>query len=83
MAISNAQKLVNIGLPSELAKVLADIIAADIAAITPSDITGFDAAVVSATGLDTAVEAAVAAKTEVAALTGGSSAADIVTALQA
>lgn len=73
MALSNAEKLVNLGFPTEQAKLLQTMIAEAVAAVTPADIEGFDAA----------VEAAVAAKTEIAALTGGSTAANIVTALQA
>lgn len=73
MAQTNAQKLVNLGFPAEQAKLLETMIAQAVAAVTPADIVGFDAA----------VEAAVAAKTEIAALTGSSTAANIVTALQA
>ncbi len=77
MALSNAEKLVNLGFPTEQAKLLQTMIeqaiTAAVAAITPADIEGFDEA----------VEEAVAAKTEIAALTGSSTAANIVTALQA
>lgn len=73
MALSNAEKLVNLGFPTQQAVLLQAMIAEAVAAVTPEDIAGFDAA----------VEAAVAAKTEIAALTGASTAANIVTALQA
>lgn len=63
MALTNTEKLINLGMPPELAKAVVEIAAG---AYTDAD-----------------AEAAIAAKTEIAALTGGSSAADIVTALQA
>jgi hypothetical protein len=71
--MANTKRLIELGLPAELAKEIAAQIDAAVAAVTPAEITGFDAA----------VEAAVAAKTEIAALTGSSTAANIVTALQA
>jgi hypothetical protein len=71
--MADVRRLIELGMPAELAKEVANQIDAAVAAVTPSDITGFD----------TAVEEAVAAKTEIAALTGGSTAANIVTALQA
>lgn len=73
MALSNAEKLVNLGFPTEQAKLLQTMIAQAVAAVTPADIEGFNEA----------VEAAVAAKTEIAALSGASTAANIVTALKA
>lgn len=73
MALDGVQTLIVLGMQPELAKAVEALIAAQVAAITPADITGFDAA----------VETAVADKTEIAALTGASTAADIVTALQA
>jgi hypothetical protein len=68
MAQSNAEKLVNLGMPPELAKTLAEIIAT---------------ATSGQTYTDADAEAAIAAKTEIAALTGSSTASDIVTALKA
>jgi len=64
--MTNAEKLVSLGVPAEVAKVISDMVAA--AAADPSS---------------TDIEVAIATKTEVAALTSGSSAADIVAALQA
>lgn len=65
--MANARRLVELGMPPELAKE----VAAQIAAASGTPYTDADAV------------AAVAAKTEIAALTGSSVAADIVTALQA
>ena len=73
MALSNAERLMRLGVSAELAKELADQIAAAVSAVAWANVTGSQAG----------VEAAVAAKTEIAALTSGSNAADIVAALQA
>ena len=74
MALSNAERLMRLGVSAELAKELADqIAAASGGPVAWSDVTGSQAG----------VEAAVAAKTEIAALTSGSDAADIVAALKA
>ena len=73
MALSNAERLMRLGVSAELAKELADQIAAAVSAVAWANITGSQAG----------VEAAVAAKTEIAALTSGSAAADIVAALKA
>lgn len=78
MALTYAEKLVELGMPPEQAKVL-------IAAVTAGT-PDFDAAVaasLSKPGAKTAINAAVTAKTEIAALDSQSTAADIVTALQA
>lgn len=66
MAI-DARRLVELGMPPELAKEIATQVAAEVG--TPYT--------------DADAEAAIATKTEIAALTGASTAADIVTALQA
>jgi hypothetical protein len=68
MALSNAEKLVNLGMPTQLAQAVQDMIAAATTGLSYSDADA---------------EAAIAAKTEVAALTPSSTAADIVAALQA
>lgn len=74
MAFTNAEKFVALGINPDLAKALSDaILDAVVTTLAWADITGTQAG----------VEAAVAAKTEIAALTGSSTAADIVTALQA
>lgn len=74
MALSLAEKLQRVGMPGEQAKLLADAIAnAGGGSVDWGDITGAQAG----------VEAAVAAKTEIASLTSGSDAADVVAALQA
>lgn len=73
MAFSNAERLMRLGVSAELTKELADQIAAAVSAVAWANVTGSQAG----------VEAAVAAKTEIAALTSGSNAADIVAALQA
>lgn len=73
--MDNAQKLVQLGMPTQLAAELAAQIAA---AGTPQAV-----AWAGVTGTQAGVEAAVAAKTEIAALTGSSTAADIVAALKA
>jgi hypothetical protein len=73
MALTGVQTLINLGMQPELAKAVDALITASVGAITPADITGFNAA----------VETAVSSKTEIAALTGSSTAANIVTALQA
>jgi hypothetical protein len=73
MAIADIRKLIGVGVPPETAKVIDEIITASGASIAWADVTGTQAG----------VEAAVAAKTEIAALTGSSTAADIVAALQA
>ena len=73
MALSNAERLMRLGVSADLAKELADQIAAAVSAVAWANVTGSQAG----------VEAAVAAKTEIAALTSGSNAADIVAALQA
>jgi hypothetical protein len=73
MALTGVQTLINLGMQPELAKAVDALVTAAVGAITPADITGFDAA----------VETAVADKTEIAALTGASDAAAIVAALQA
>lgn len=74
MALSNAQKFINLGMPADLAKVLAEAIESSVVdSIAWANVTGSQAG----------VEAAVAAKTEIAALTSGSDAAAIVAALQA
>lgn len=68
MALSNAEKLVNLGMPTQLAQAVHDMIAAATTGLSYSDADA---------------EAAIAAKTEIAALSGASTAAQIVTALKA
>lgn len=70
-----ANKLVQLGMVPELAKVVAQAIAeaGETQTVAWGDIEG----------AQEGVEAAVAAKTEIAALSGGSTAANIVTALKA
>lgn len=71
--MTKAEALVHLGMPAELAKQLAAWIESPAASVAWANVTGAQAG----------VEAAVAAKTEIAALTSGSNAADIVAALQA
>lgn len=72
--MANVKRLIELGMPTELAKEVAEqIAAAGGGSVAWGDVTGAQAG----------VEAAVAAKTQVAALTSGSDAADIVAALQA
>lgn len=71
--MADVRRLVELGMVPELAKEVAAQIDAAVAAVAWANITGAQAG----------VEAAVAAKTEIAALTGSSTAANIVTALQA
>lgn len=73
MAITNNQ-LSETGFTAAQIKALRDLI---------SEATGGSVAWADVTGAQAGVEAAVAAKTEIAALTGSSTAADIVTALKA
>lgn len=73
MAIADIRKLMAVGVPAEMAKVIDEIVTSSGASIAWADVTGTQAG----------VEAAVAAKTEIAALTGSSTAADIVAALKA
>ena len=73
MALSNAEKFVNLGMPTQLAVVVAAAIEAGPSSVAWADITGSDA------GVSTAVKN----KTEIAALTSASTAADIVAALKA
>lgn len=73
MALSNAERLMRLGVSAELAKELSAQIAEAVSAVAWANVTGSQAG----------VEAAVAAKAEIAALTSGSNAADIVAALQA
>ena len=75
MTLANTRKFTELGLAPELAKAVSDAI--DAAA------SGVTVAWGDVTGTQDGVEVAVAAKTEIAALTGSSTAADIVTALQA
>lgn len=72
MALVN--ELIELGMVPQLAKKLADAISSAVPAAVPA---------ANITGLDAAVETAVASKTEIAALTSGSDAADIVAALKA
>lgn len=67
--MADVRRLVELGMVPELAKEVAAQIVAAVSADSPE--------------FAAAVEAAVAAKTEIAALTGSSTAANIVTALQA
>ena len=72
--MADVRRLTALGMSPELAtEVAAQIDAAAAATVAWADVTGTQAG----------VEAAVAAKTEIAALTGSSTAANIVTALQA
>lgn len=71
--MADATRLVELGMPPELAKEVAAQISGVIATVPWANVSGAQAG----------VEAAVSAKTEIAALTGGSNAAAIVTALQA
>lgn len=73
MAMTKADQLVRIGMPPELAKLLASWIEGGGVSVSWGNVTGTQAG----------VEAAVAAKAQIAALTSGSSAEDIVAALQA
>lgn len=72
--MADVRRLVELGLPPELAKeIAAQIEAAAGSTVAWADVTGSQAG----------VETAVSAKTEIAALTSGSDAAAIVAALQA
>lgn len=71
--MADVRRLTALGMAPELATEVADQITTDTASIAWADVTGTQAG----------VEAAVAAKTEIAALTAGSTAAQIVAALQA
>ena len=80
MAFTKAEALMRLGMPAELEKQLQEWIEGGSGTVAWGDVTGKP----STFPADPAtVEAAVAAKTEIAALTSGSSAADIVAALQA
>ncbi|MCO5157585.1 MAG: hypothetical protein M9945_12695 [Aquamicrobium sp.] len=74
MALSLAEQLQRVGMPGEQAKLLADAIA---------NAGGGPVAWGNITGAQAGVEVAVAAKAQIAALTSGSDAADVVAALQA
>jgi len=74
MAYTVAQKMITQGMSPELAKVVQDAI---------SEATGGTVAWADVTGTQAGVEAAVKAKPAIAALTGSSTAADIVAALKA
>ena len=73
MALSNAEKFVNLGMPTQLAVVVAEAIAAGPSSVAWSSITG------SAAGVSIAVKD----KAQINALTSSSTAADIVAALKA
>lgn len=73
MAIADIRKLIGAGVPPETAKVIDELLTASGASIAWGDVTGTQAG----------VEAAIKAKTQIAALTGSSTAADIVAALKA
>lgn len=73
MAIADIRKMIGVGVPPEMAKVMDELLTSAGASIAWADVTGTQAG----------VEAAVKAKPAIAALTSGSDAAAIVAALQA
>lgn len=91
MALTYAEKLVELGMPPEQAKVLIaavtagtpDFDAAVAASLSKSGAKAAIAAALSDPAAETAINAAVAAKTQIAALDNQSVASDIVDALQA